>query len=132
MGKFIKGFHHVALKCGSTEQYEETIRFYNKVLDMELVRTWGEGIQAGAMLNTGSGMMELFAGGQVQDSTGSIHHIGLETDDVDGCIERVRDAGYKVTMEPTDIVITSEPPYPARVAFCIGPVGEEIEFFHVK
>lgn len=26
----------------------------------------------------------------------------------------------------------SKPEYPARIAFCIGPVGEEIEFFHVK
>jgi glyoxylase I family protein len=35
-------------------------------------------------------------------------------------------------MEPKDIVIASEPPYPARIGFCIGPVGEEVEFFCVK
>jgi len=35
-------------------------------------------------------------------------------------------------MEPTDVVIKSEIPYPARIAFCIGPVGETVEFFHVK
>jgi glyoxylase I family protein len=35
-------------------------------------------------------------------------------------------------MEPTDICIPSAAPYPARIGFCIGPVGEEIEFFQEK
>ncbi|MEI3049677.1 MAG: hypothetical protein ACLTEU_10860 [Roseburia inulinivorans] len=26
----------------------------------------------------------------------------------------------------------SNPPFPIRVAFCIGPVGEEIEFFQER
>ena len=47
-------------------------------------------------------------------------------------VEAVRKAGYEITMEPTDNCIPSNPPYPARIAFCIGPVGEEIEFFCVK
>ena len=32
-------------------------------------------------------------------------------------------------MEPTDKTIQSEIPYPIGVAFCYGPIGEEIEFF---
>lgn len=35
----------------------------------------------------------------------------------------------KVFIEPNDIVIESEPEFPARMAFCFGPLGEEIEFF---
>ena len=31
-----------------------------------------------------------------------------------------------------DIVIPSQPEFPVRVAFCNGPVGEEIEFFQEK
>ena len=41
----------------------------------------------------------------------------------------LKDAGYEVFMEPTDKTIPSEIPYPIRVAFCYGPIGEEIEFF---
>jgi len=52
--------------------------------------------------------------------------------DVDACVEAVRAAGYEITVEPNDIVIPSNPPLPARIAFCIGPVGEEIEFFCEK
>ena len=132
MGNLINGIHHVALKCTDGKQFEETLKFYGDILEMNIVRTWGEGSRSGAMLDTGAGLIEIFAERQVSDSTGSINHIGLATDDVDRCIEKVRTVGYKVTMEPKDIVIGSVPPYPARVAFCIGPVGEEIEFFHVK
>jgi glyoxylase I family protein len=35
----------------------------------------------------------------------------------------------RVTVEPVDKVIPSAPPYPVRLAFCIGPLGEEVEFF---
>ena len=45
---------------------------------------------------------------------------------------RNRKAGYAVTMEPVDIEIMSKPSLPARIAFIIGPVGEEIELFCEK
>ena len=63
---------------------------------------------------------------------GALRHLALAAEDTDACVAAVRAAGYEITMEPTDIVIPSNPPYPARIAFCIGPVGEELEFFHVK
>ena len=43
--------------------------------------------------------------------------------------EKVRNAGYTVFVEPNDKVIDSVPEYPFRMAFCYGPLGEEIEFF---
>ena len=36
------------------------------------------------------------------------------------------------SSQPVDIVIPSKVPFPARIAFCIGPVGEEVEFFAEK
>ena len=60
------------------------------------------------------------------------YNMALAVEDTDACVDAVRSAGYTITMEPTDICIESDPPYPARIAFCIGPVGEELEFFHVK
>ncbi|MCQ2501353.1 MAG: VOC family protein [Lachnospiraceae bacterium] len=128
----IKGTHHVALKCKSAEEFEKTILFYTKVLGLEIIRSWGEGDDAGIMLNTGNSILEIFAAGKVSDSTGSVHHFALATDDVDACVAAVREAGYPITTEPEDIVIPSTPGMPARIAFCIGPVGEEIEFFTEK
>ena len=47
-------------------------------------------------------------------------------------MKAVREAGYLITVEPKDVVIPSQPEFPVRVAFCNGPVGEEIEFFQEK
>ena len=58
-----------------------------------------------------------------------VRHFALACDDVDGMAGAVRRAGYEVFIEPKDIVIQSAPAYPARIAFCTGPLGEEIELF---
>ena len=128
-----KGIHHVALKAKGYAAFEKMISFYHELLEMPVVRTWGEGDNSAAMLDTGNGgMLEIFANAPDELGMGALRHIAFEVEDPDACIERVRAAGYIVTMEPKDIEIPSMPPYPARIAFCIGPVGEEVEFFCVK
>ena len=126
----IKGVHHIALKCCGISEFEKTISFYRDVLGMPLVRVWGEGDDSGAMLDVGGGsMMEIFASGGGDHVQGAIRHFALAVDDVDACVSAASAAGYPITIQPKDIVISSNPPLPARIAFCTGPVGEEIEFF---
>ena len=48
---------------------------------------------------------------------------------MDSIVRKVKAAGYEVFIEPNDIVIPSDPPFHARMAFCYGPLGEELEFF---
>ena len=131
MESLICGIHHVALKCDGTAEFEKTLHFYQNVLGLEPVRSWGEGENAGAMLSTGDGLLEIFASGKKLPQ-GAIRHFALRTERVDDCVAAVRAAGYPITVEPKDIVIASNPPFPARIAFCTGPVGEEIEFFQEK
>lgn len=131
MGSLICGIHHVALKCDGTAEFEKTLHFYQNVLGLEPVRSWGEGENAGAMLSTGDGLLEIFASGKKLPQ-GAIRHFALRTERVDDCIAAVRAAGYPITVEPKDIVIASNPPFPARIAFCTGPVGEQIEFFQER
>lgn len=131
MGSLICGIHHVALKCDGTAEFEKTLDFYQNTLGLELVRSWGEGEGAGAMLSTGDGLLEIFASGEKLPQ-GAIRHFALRTHRVDDCIQAVQNAGYPITIEPKDIVIASNPPFPARIAFCTGPVGEEIEFFQER
>ena len=128
----INGFHHVALICCGVEEFEKAVHFYRDILGLAVARTWGKGDSSAVMLDTGAGLFEIFANGTDRLSAGALRHIALDVADTDACIEAVRAAGYTVTMEPKDISIPSDPPYPARIAFCIGPVGEEIEFFCVK
>ena len=128
----ILGVHHVALKACGMAAWERLFSFYNKTLGLPVVRTWGEGEHLGAMLLIGTSLLEIFSDGENEAGEGAFRHVALATDNVDACIAAVREAGYTVTMEPTDIVIGSVPPYPARIAFCVGPVGETVEFFAEK
>lgn len=128
----INGIHHIALKAKGLENYKRMLEFYHGILGLPIVRSWGEGENLGAMLDTGAGLLEIFSNAPDVLSEGALRHIAFAVDDVDVCVEAVRSAGYKVTMEPRDIVIASNPPYPARIAFCDGPVGESVEFFMEK
>lgn len=132
MGKLVNGVHHIALKCKGIEAFERAVAFYHGVLGMDVVRRWGEGEGVGIMLDAGGSLMEIFASGADEPGQGAIRHFALRVDDVDACVKAVSDAGYEVFTPPTDIVIGSEPPFPARIAFCYGPAGEEIEFFHER
>ena len=124
----ITGIHHVSLKCGTTKEFEKAKDFYLNVLGFAPVREWPEGI----MIDSGNGLLEIFSNGPGVKSKGAVRHIAFGTDDVDGVIEKVKAAGYEVFIEPNDIVIRSDPPFPARMAFCYGPLGEELEFFQEK
>lgn len=121
----IKGIHHISMKCGTQTHFSRAKDFYLNILGLSLKREWPEGI----MIDTGSGLIEIFCNGNGSTTKGAIRHFALLTDDVDGLAQRIKSAGYEVFIEPNDIVIDSEPEFRARMAFCIGPLGEEIELF---
>ena len=121
----ITGIHHISMKCGTSADFGKAKDFYLNILGFSVVRTWPEGI----MIDTGCGLLEIFFNGAGVRNKGAIRHIAFRTDDVDGITRRVREAGYQVFIEPNDILIPSDPEFRARMAFCFGPLGEEIEFF---
>ena len=41
-------------------------------------------------------------------------------------------AGYEVFAGPKELVIPSDPECRARITFCFGPRGEQIEFFQER
>lgn len=127
MGQLIEGIHHFSMKC-TTGQLERVMEFYHELLGLPIARRWEDGL----MLDTGSGLIEIFTNGDGASAKGTIRHVALATDDVDRCAAVVREAGYSVFIQPKDIVIPSNPPLSARIAFCVGPIGEEIEFFQEK
>ena len=124
----IKGIHHFSMKCTDADRLNKVKEFYISLLGLKVSRVWPDGM----MIDTGNGFIEVFTNAEGEHRLGAIRHIALLTDDVDGLIEKVRAGGYEVIVEPNDKVIESDPPYPVRMAFCIGPLGEEIEFFCEK
>lgn len=132
MENLVHGIHHIALKPVGEAAFLKTLAFYRDLLGFSLVRSWGEGDTSGAMLSFGEGCMELFATGEEEKPQGAIYHVAFRVSDVDALTERLRSAGYSVAVEPKDVCIPSDPPLAARIAFVIGPCGEEIELFCEK
>ena len=121
----IKGLHHISLKCGTKEEFEKAKDFYLNIPGFKVVREWPEGI----MIDFGNGQLEIFNNGEGIKTKGALRHIAFATDDVDEMAKKVKDAGYEVFIEPKEITMRSEPEFHARMSFCFGPLGEEIEFF---
>ena len=121
----IKGIHHISMKCGTAQELAKVREFYIELLGMKIIRKWAEGM----MIDTGNGLLEIFTNAEGTHSLGAIRHLALLTDDVDEIVKKVKAAGFEVFIEPNDKVIASNPPYPIRMAFCYGPLGEQIEFY---
>ncbi len=121
------GFHHAAIKV---KDFDATVAMYKTVLGCQETAAWGEGDSRGIMLDTGDGAcFEVFAGGTGETSGSGFYHMALRTTKLDEVIAGIRTYGLTVTMEPKDIVIPSNPPMPARIAFFNGLDGESIELF---
>lgn len=127
MKSLICGTHHVALKPWCPEKFAETVHFYRDILGLETVREWGPDV--GCMLWTGNSILEIVCKGTGEKPSGSIDHFSLATQDVAACVAAVRAAGYPITVETGEVTLPSDPPFSLRRAFCVGPMGEEIEFF---
>ena len=132
MSDLIRGIHHISLKCRDTAEWEKVLHFYRDVLRLRVVRCAGEGAGAMAMLDTGCGLIEVFANGHDAPGQGVVRRFALAVCDADACAAAVQAAGYPVFVEPKDIVLGGQPPLAARIAFCKGPLGEDIEFFQEK
>lgn len=121
------GFHHVAIKV---KNLDATVAMYKKVLGCEEVAAWGEDTGRGIMLDTGDGAcFEIFASGNGESPANGFYHVALRTTKLDEVVDSARAYGLNITIEPRDIVIASNPPMPARIAFFDGLDGESIELF---
>ena len=77
----IQGMHHVALKCSDVEEFEKAVEFYTKVLGLRVKRRWGEGSDSGIMIDTGEGLIEIFAKNDGPLPQGTIRHFALKVKD---------------------------------------------------
>lgn len=127
----VTGIHHVSFKCNKGEQLKKVIAFYTEILGMAIVRQWGTDNDnpIGVMFDTGNGIIEVFSNAESDLPQGVIRHFALAVTDVDELAERIEKAGYEVFVKPKNIYIPAENPLVARIAFCYGPLGEEIELF---
>ena len=122
------GFHHIALKANDFEKSKE---FY-KALGLKEIVGWGEGDKSVLMFDLGDGgRLELFAGGSDEyQAEGKYMHFAMCCDAVDAAYEIALKAGATPFKEPKTVPLDSYPEKIAiRIAFVLGPSGEQLEFF---
>ena len=122
--------HHVTV---STSDINASMKLYQDVLGMTPVTNFTMPDKDVYLLDIGDGShIELFhipgvSFGKLDNAVNHpLQHIALATSDTEESIEKVRAAGYEVTMEPVVVDIGK---FSAKIAFFTGPSGEEIEFF---
>jgi len=121
----IKGIHHISMKCKNEEEYKKVRRFYVDILKLSVIKE----CDACILLDTGAGIVEIFRDGTESLEKGIIRHFAFAVDDVQACVDAVESAGYEVFIAPKNVQIGGDSAYSATIAFCYGPLGEEIEFF---
>ncbi len=122
------GFHHIALKA---ENFEKSVEFY-KALGLTPVVEWGEDDKRVMMFDLGDGgRLELFAGGSDEyQAEGKYMHFAMCCDDVDAAYETALSAGAVSHKPPKTVPLESRPDkISIRIAFVLGPDGEQLEFF---
>lgn len=128
------GSHHIAIQ---TRNWDESVKFYRDVLGMEKIaeKTFGSPERRIALFDIGDGShMELFDPAPDLSEKGEGHdpvlHFALTTTDIHAAVDRVREAGMKITSEPSQPIEFGH--LNITVAFFEGPNGEIIEFFQVN
>ncbi len=132
------GFHHIALRAWD---FEATLKFYIEGLGFTRKYGWGSDERQNGgkdsravMLDTGDGnYLEVFAGAAAPRSDDApedtIFHFALRTTNCREALERARQAGAVVTIEPKIVEVKGDHTEYFHIAFCKGPDGEVIEFF---
>lgn len=122
------GLHHIALQ---TQNWDASLRLYRDTLGMKEVARFGTPEAPIALFDMGDGThMELFAP-KTDTATNApanqpIIHMALATTDTRASLERVKEAGYEITVEPKDVTLDG---MDVTIAFFKGPNEEIIEFF---
>jgi len=124
------GIHHIAVR---TTDLAASLTLYRDVLGMAIVKENEVPGKRLVLLNTGNGThielaapLDGAATANTPEANHPLQHIALTTTDVPGVIERVRSAGYEITVEPREARLGASP---TMIAFFKGEAGELIELY---
>ena len=121
------GFEHAGLTVADLDR---TIAFYCGLLGLRLVLRKSPLGGELAFLDTGSGMLEIFArpGAQrvryLPADTAGVRHLTFAVDDVDATVARLEAAGVAISERPRE---AHNRELIRRVAFCRDPDGLQVE-----
>ena len=106
----IKGMNHVALNCHGKEEMDAVLDFYCNTLGFtETSHCYFDGLGHMAMIDTGTGTIELWDNAEKERGDGVFGHLALTVDDADKAVAIFRKAGLPVDAEPADLTLDTEP-----------------------
>lgn len=114
---------HVALY---TPAFEQTVRFYEGVFDAKNLGLFKTD-RRGCWLSLDGDILEVFESPARGD--GAWKHMAIACRDVDAVYQKALEHGAKAYVAPKSLSLELEQPLRARIAFVIGPSGEQIELF---
>ena len=124
------GIAHLALKA---KDFDKSYKFYTEGTWHDPLSLMGRGDSHIQMLKFGDGAGILRAVRRWKRRAprdGKYIHFAYSVEDVDAAYETALAAGAKPLTPPKSVALESEPrKVTIRIAFVIGPDGEQIEFF---
>jgi lactoylglutathione lyase len=112
---------HVAVHVANLER---SLAFYRDVLNLRVEARFRLHDEELVFLSTDDGLIELIHDATSPRPTGLVDHLALRVDDLDAWLRRVKSSGIRLL----DASPISVPDISARIAFCLGPDAERIEF----
>lgn len=92
--------HHVHIFAA---QIERSIRFYRDIFDGEVVLDMELAGARNVFIRIGNGRLHLYDQPPKRPGRGSIHHFGIQTDEIHAVVERLREHGVALKKEVTDL-----------------------------
>ena len=131
----IKGLHHISMKCQTAEEFGRAKDFYLNVLGLSVKREWAEGIMIRPVRKPYGFLsgLQVFQAKALQNLDNSkllLRKLKFPNSSIDtgnGLIEIFNNG--EGSLAKGAIRHFALLAYPARMAFCTGPLGEEIELF---
>lgn len=128
------GYAHMAI---AAKDFDRSLAFY-KALGLTVYTQWGEGDDRIALLDMGNGsLVELFAKPSLRteeragpEQGNPFLHFAFSVQNVDEAYRLALEAGATPLTPPQEVPLDSRPlRLTLRIAFVLGPSGEELEFF---
>ena len=127
----IYGIHHI---CVHTPEIEKSINFYRDIMGFNLIGRETCDFGEYAMMKLNDSRLELIQPNEQNEDTfgnkGSITHIGMAVEGIDGVLESLREKG--VPLLSNGIEDDDAPMGGLRVIQLLGPSNEHINLYEWK
>jgi catechol 2,3-dioxygenase-like lactoylglutathione lyase family enzyme len=98
-GRVANHMHHVHIFASDIDQ---SIRFYQEYFGAKLILDADFAGARNVFMRIGNGRLHLYDQPPKNPGRGSIHHFGMQTDDIEGLVKRMRAEGVEFKKEITD------------------------------